>query len=1019
MIRAFIRVGIDNPVLLNLVFFVVIFAGLGAYWVMPKEEFPEVSTDRVVVTVGFLGASPEEVEDQILRPLEDVIASTDGLRHMYAEAAEGGAMITLEFARGTDVEAARDEVRRAVDTVEDLPDDATAPTVISARIRAQLLHVAVAGDPRRVDLVDSLKDELLGFDGVAEIFEQGAYTRHLQVHLDPSRAAAMQVSPEQVAQALAAAGLGAPAGDLSLGGQGILVRTRKGIRSSDDLARVPLRAQGATFLTVGDVAKVSEVWEPPSVLVRVNGQPAIDLTVLRQGDADALAVVPRLQAWAEARATTMPPGVTLIAHDDSARFVRDRLSTLASNGAVGIGLVAIVLGLFIGWRNAMLVVWGMPVAYLGATLALYLSGTTMNLIAMFGLLLVTGIIVDDAVVIVENVQRHLEMGKSRLQATLDGTEEVFGAVVAATITTCLAFAPLLMLEGLVGTVMRIVPTVVILSLMASLFEAFFVLPGHLAHFAQEAKEEPENAPTRWLKARYAPLLERVTTPRARYVALAGLAAILLASFGLSLTMKRTLTTPGEPLFAFIDVDLPPTVDAARTQAVVEQIEQRVAQDGADLVHFMRARIGEQSMPNALPVQGDRYGQVILGFHNDPDVLDRVQVLLDELQAELRAHPEVTDVTVTTLTGGPPVGRPIDVRVRGRDPDSVLRTSQALTAHLAARPGVSDVRTDLGKGRDAFEVQVDGARASRFGLTEGQIARATRAAIDGEVALELPLDETTTEVRVGYRNPDGRAAVSDLQLASPAGMVRLRQVADVVRTQGVARITRVDGQRAVRVTADLDVDTTSAVAERDALEAAFHALPDATQQTLVYGGESADTEESFARLPFAGALAIALIYAVLAVQFRSYVQPLLILAAVPIGAAGVVLGLFTFGMDISLIAMIGAVGLVGIVVNDSLVLVDFINRLREDGRTPRDAVIEASLVRLRPILITTVTTVLGLLPLALGIAGEEPLLAPMAVAISVGLTFATLLTLAVVPIAYLVVEDVRALVSRDATAGPTH
>ncbi|MCB9682380.1 MAG: efflux RND transporter permease subunit [Alphaproteobacteria bacterium] len=1006
MIRTLVRVGIDNPVLLNLTFLVVVLAGLWSWTALPKEEFPPLEVDRVIVFVGWPGATPEEVEDQLLRPIEDAIEDTEGLKHVYAEASEARALLTLEFVRGTDIEGARDAVIRSVDGLDDLPSDSLPPAVDVARLRNQLLHVSLVGDPRRTDVADAIASELLAQPGVAEVQQTGGYDRRVRVELDPARAAALGIGPQQVAGALQAAAVGAPAGSIDLDAQSVLVRVPKGLRGVPDLATVPLTSGQGSTLTVGDVARVTPEWVEPDLTVRVDGQPAIDLFVIRQDDADALEAVPRLAAWVKERDGTLPPGLHLIGNDDSARFVRDRLATLGQNGIAGLLLVAGVLALFIGLRNAALVVWGMPVAWLGAVLGMYATGTSINLISVFALLLVTGMIVDDAIVIVENVHRHLEAGKDRVTAAVDGTMEVMIAVASSSITTCLAFAPLMMLEGVVGRVMRIVPIVVILCLMASLFEAFFVLPGHLAHWAKEGHQEDEdNLPTRLLVRVYTPVLHAVTRAKHRGLALVALSAGVVAALSLGLVMRLQLTTPGEPLFAFVHLDLPPSADAQQTTAVVRQTEAFVAEHADDLYHFVRSKIGEQVVPPALPVWGARHGEVVIGFHNDPARLERVSVFLDDLRTWLHDRPDVQDVAITTLTGGPPVGKAIDLRVRGRDGDAAVAVALQLADNLAARPGVSDVRTEVAPGAVTFDVQVDPERAAALGLREADVALAVRAAMDGATAIDLPVDERTTEVRVALPAPTDRAGVADLPVRLPDGRtVRLRQVADVVRNRSIERIQRVDGERSVRITADVDADVTSTDDERAALDAAFAALPP-QGLSLFWGGEVEDTRESFGRLPAAAVLATMLIYALLAVQFRSYVQPLIILAAVPLGLAGAILGLFAFGMDLSLIAMIGAVGLIGIVVNDSLVLVDFINRLRSDGKGARDAVVEASLVRLRPILITTVTTVLGLFPLAIGVAGKEPLLAPMAVSISVGLAFATALTLVVVPVLYLVLEDV--------------
>lgn len=1009
MIRGLVRIGVDNPVFLNLAFAFVLLAGVLGWRSLPKEEFPQVSADRVIVSQIYPGASPESVEELILRPLEDALGRVEGVKHVYADATDGLALVTVEFVRGTDADAARDAVEREVTALDDLPEDARSPRISLAKLRIPLIHLGLTGDTRRVDVADDLAEALLTLPFVGQVDQEGADERVVRVRLDPARAAAHRITADDVARAVEAAGTGLPAGELTLGAQEVLVRTEDAVLTPDDLARVPLRTDGAD-LRVGDVARVETDWLPPRVFTRVDGQPCIDLVVSPADGADALDAVPKLRAWAAEKAATLPPGMGLVAYDDSARQVGNRIGILASNGGVGLLLVALVLVLFIGLRNAAIVVWGMPVAYLGAVAMMQLSGTTVNVISTFGLLLVTGIIVDDAVVIVENVQRHLEMGKDRVTATLDGTAEVASAVFSATVTTCLAFAPLLMLEGTVGRVMRIVPTVVILSLLASLFEAFFVLPGHLGHHAEEAEGRPENLPTRLLKQAYRPLLDRAVRRGWRLPSLLLVGLLLGGVFGLGSTMRLSLTTEGNPIFAFVNLDLPPSADPDATRAAVRRVEDLVGREADGMAIYVSSRIGEQRSPQGFPTLGNRYGQVKIGFQDDPDVLADVPRVLAAVEAHLRDDPQVVSHAIETLKGGPPSGKPIDVRVRGKDEAAVFETAVALEAHLRSRAGVEGVRTDATPGAVTYRVEVDPGRAAALGLREAQVALAVRAALDGNTALEMAVDERTTEVRVGTRAPTDRAQLADLPVVLPdRRVVRLRQLADVVRSRSPERIRRVDGQRAVRVTADVDDALTSSTEEQQALEAAYAGLT-APGTTLFYGGELADSAESFAQLPAALALAVTLIYAVLAIQFRSYLQPVIILSAVPLGAAGVVLGLFLFGMDLSFIAMIGGVGLAGIVVNDSLVLVEFINLARRAGMDVEEAVVDASLTRLRPILITTVTTVLGLLPLALGVAGSEPLLAPMAVAISFGLAFATGLTLVVVPVLYLVLDDVGRFVS---------
>ncbi len=1000
------RLGMDNPVLLHLVFWVVCVAGVLSWMRMPKEEFPPVATDRILVVLPFPGASPEDVVEQLVIPVEDALEEVEGLSRVFVEATDNRATFTLELSRGSDVDATRDAVDAAVRGVEGLPEDMGTPRVRVAELRVTLAHVGLVGDPRQRRLADDLAAELAALPGVQGVEVQGAWERQIRVTLDPERAAPLGVDAAAAVAAVRGAGTGAPAGVVAVGAEGVLVRTPDGVSAPEDLARVRLLAGPGLDVALGDIATITEHFEPPTIRVRVNGQPAIDLLARAEPDADALAAVPRVFEWVDARRATLPEGLDLVPYDDAARLVQGRLAVLGSNAFVGLLLVAAVLALFIGPRHAALVVWGMPVAWLGGVAAMGALGLSVNVVSTFALLLVTGVIVDDAVVIVENVQRHLEAGRSRAEAALRGTIEVAPAVTAATVTTCLAFAPLLMLDGTVGRVMRIIPTVVILALLSSLFEAFFVLPGHLAHHAEDRAGRPEGAATRWVKRLYRPVLAGVVTARGRWVAALVCTALTAGLLGLGATLPRSLTTPGNPVFALINVDLPPSADPEATEAVVAGLERVIAQAGGEHVIYLAGRVGEQRAPQDLPTWGPRHGQVKVGFQNRPDAMAAVPGVLEAARGWLAARPEVVAVSVATLTGGPPSGKPIDLRVRAPDDDAIEAVVASMTAHLSARPGVRDVRTDAVPGSLRFEVEVDEAAARRLGLTVGEVARAVRGAVDGQLALEQSVGGRTAEVRVVWPEPASLDAVGDLPVRAPDGrMVRVRELATVRRVRGVERIGRVDGQRAVRVSAEVDARATSAEEERIALDAVLPAmLADHPGASVVAGGQLADAAESFRELPAAFLTAVMLIYAVLAAQFRSFLQPFIILAAVPLGLAGAFGGLFVLGMDLSLIALIGAVGLVGIVVNDALVLVDFVNQAREEGASLEEAVVQGSLLRLRPILITTVTTVLGLAPLGLGLAGAEPLLAPMAVSISFGLTFATALTLVVVPVLYLLVAD---------------
>ncbi len=1004
-----LQLTLDNPVFLNLTFWAVCLWGVLAWNRLPKEEFPQVSVDKIGVFSVWPGAGPRDVDERLMRPIADAIEGVEGLEHVHSDSREGLGQLSIELTGSTDVDAARDEVERAVTGIE-LPAGAFEADVRVLRLRVPILQVGLTGDIRQVHLAERLAEAITAVPGVKEVQLRGYAVGVVRVDLDPKQLAARRLGPAEVAAAIEAAGLALPGGEVSLEGQRVLVRSETALAEVADVAAVALGSDGANALTVGDLGSVFLDWRDPSVLRFVDGQPAIMLEVEREDEADSVEVAAEIYEWIEAERTALPAGMGLRGLDDSARAVSDRLRVLGQNGLAGLALVAATLWFFIGGRSAMIVLWGVPVAFLGAFGLMQVAGHTVNIISTFALLIVTGIVVDDAVIIVENVRRHLELGKERLQAVADGTREVFGAVFSSTATTCLAFAPMAMLDGAVGRVMSIIPAIVFFALAASLFEAFIVLPGHLAEHAPRSAPG-EAGPIRALKRLYAPLLDHLVAPRRRYVAFATLVVLFAGILGAGSLLRRTLQTEGSPYWYLVNVDLPPSADLADTVDTVQRLDEWVAEHGEGLVIWTRGLAGFQPDPQDFPGWGAHRGQLKIGFDNEPEVFEAVPAFMDDLRAWVAEQPEIVDLAARTVEGGPPAGLPIDVKVRGRAEGEVAAVSQALIAHLEGRPGVTDVRSEAGQGPEELVVEVDPQRAAFFGLRQAQVAAAVRAALDGLVAVEMPLDAETTEVVVRVAGTDGDLQrVRDLVLASPDGRLpRLGQLATLTRTRGEARIRRVDGRLAVRLTAGIDEALTTPETERSALDAAAAELTRLHPGVdLFYGGQVADTEKSFSQLPAAVMLSLGLMYFVLALQFRSYVQPLIILSAVPLGLAGMILGLLLLDMDLSFIAAVGAVGLVGIVVNDSLVLIDFINRRRRAGDDPVTAVREASLTRLRPILITTISTVLGLLPLALGLAGEEPLLAPMAVSIAFGLSVATAGILVVVPVLYLILEDLRVL-----------
>lgn len=1013
MFDRIIRLSVANPVFVNLLFFLVIAAGMRAAMSLPREEFPEISLDRVLVSVPYPGASATTVEELIIRPIEEEIQSVNNIKEFSSFANEGQGSITVTFNEGTDLQAARSEVEKAVSSARGLPEDAETPIVRELTLELPVVTVSLTGGTGATLVVDRVADSLRDLSGVATVNISGASERKIFVDLDEQKLRTLDITPAQIRQAIRSAEANLPAGTVEQQGQDIFVKTQKQLQSAADVARIPI-APGSP-LRIRDVAEVQELPDKADTLFWIDGEAAVKLTVGREETADPIEIRERVLAVLPELNADLPAGMELRFAEDFTATIRDRLHTVWINAAGGAVLVLLVLLVMSGLRQAVLAIVGMPVSYLAATFLMDQTGMTINVVSTFGLLIATGIIVDDAVVVIENVQRHLEMGKSRVQATIEGTREVLLPVTVAVFTTILAFLPLTMVSGTMGRIMEILPMVVIFCLMGSMFEAIFILPGHIAdHASTDAKNSYTAKLSRGMKWVYRPFLRWCI--RHRYITV----LLVFLGFGgvgaIATTMPLQIGAPGKPFQLGVHFEVSPGLSRDTTQAEGAAIDALVREHlGDDLVRVTSLRVGSilDDDTGQLSVGANR-GQLRFQFNMSEELVAKYPAMVRDLRRYLLTNPELARSAVKEVQAGPPTGAAVTANLRGRDIKQLNAALEDLKAYVYSVNGVTDVRDNYGTGKETFRVDIDQDRAALYGLTELDVAQAVRTAVDGLVATEVSIDEEPVEIVVRYAGgrSRNRAGLRNLVVRGSRGQaVRLDQIAKVERTREVGFIRREDGLRMVSLLADTDREVLPPFEAAEDLEKHWNAEMVSRYPgiDLSFGGEADELAESLEDLPGAFGLAVLMIYLVLALQFRSYVQPIIILSAVPFGLMGAVLGLFTMNYDLSLMALFGIVALVGIVVNDSLVMVDFINKKRTEEHLPNDEAAEVgALERLRPILSTTLTTCLGLMPLAIGLGGRDDVLAPMAVSISAGLGFATGLVLLVVPAIYLVVEDVRGL-----------
>jgi multidrug efflux pump subunit AcrB len=1011
MFDKIIRLSVNNPVFVNLAFLIVVVAGLIGLLRLPREQFPEVSLESVGVEVIYVGATAQDVEELILRPIEEQLEKVSDIKRIESLASEGAASITITFNEGTDVQDARAEVEKAVAAASDLPEDAETPIVRELQIDLPVMTVALLGDRAIRSEADRVQELLANLPGVSGVDVVGLTEPRIIVALDEGKLRSLQIRPAAVAQAIRSAKASVPAGTLEGAAGEIFVKTDERLQSAADVESIKLRV--GSPVEIGDVAEVREVEEQPDTRYWVDGEPAVQLVIKREEEADPLEIYDEVLAVQPQIAQLVPPHVRAVVSEDYTVIIRDRLATVASNGISGAILVIITLWWVAGLRQALLAVWGMPFAYLFATLVMDQTDMTLNVISTFGLLIATGIIVDDAIVVIENAQRHMEMGKSRVRAAIEGSKEVVIPVIAAVATTVFAFLPLTMVGGTAGRVMKILPLAVIFCLLGSLLESIILLPGHLAHYASTDAAGGRTARlAARMKAMYRPILRFCV--RRRWLVGALTFAAFLGTLVIATKMQFQFTAPGKPTEMQVSFKLPAGVDRAATQAQGEAIRQLVLaeleQDAeGGLVRTSKLRVGSVRDPRTQVLEtGANTGLIRFEFELEDELIERFPAMVEALERWLATNPDLAAYKVILPQAGPPSGAAFSARLRGRDVAQIDLAVAELQAYLRTLDGVREVDDDRGIGKETFRVRVDPELAALYGLAELDVANAVRAAIDGLVATEVSIDEHRVEIVVRMAGADrlDRQGLAGLSVTAPDGrVVRLDQVAELERTRELGSVRRRDGLRTVSVNAEVEAETITALELTAMVQAHWDAQLAARYPDLdiQFGGDTEEIRESFADLPGAFLLALLLVYLCLALQFRSYVQPLIIMVAVPFGVMGAVLGLFGMGYDLSLFALFGVVALAGIVVNDSLVMVDFINTRLREGADLHTAAIDGALERLRPILSTTITTVAGLAPLGLGIGGKDEILAPMAISISAGLGISTALVLIVVPGVYVIIE----------------
>ncbi len=1015
-------ISVNRPILANLLMILVIVGGIFSYQQMGQEIFPEMPMEMVNVTTILPGASPKEVEQLLTIPIERELEKIDDIDVMTSTSGDGFSSIVIQFEAGVgDLFQKVTEIQNQIEKVERFPAEAERPSVTEVKASFEIMTLSLVGDaPEREmrDLSRDLRESLRRVPGIDEVTVHGLREREIWVEVDPYRLQSYGLSLRAVSQALRDRNLNLPGGLIRLDRGEFAVRTEAEFTNLDEIFEtILLEDRDGGYVRVRDLATVRDTFAETSALARLNGHPSLNITIKKSPDSNALDISTAVRATLDAYESRLPAGSQLVVLKDTSIDIGNRLRALFQNFAVGLMLVALSFTVAIGWRAAIIITAGLPVAFLGSFIFLNAWGYTLNELVIFAMILVLGLIVDDAIVVCENIYRHLEEGMPLKQAAIFGAEQISAPVVATVMTTVAAFLPLLMMGGIVGKFMATIPVVICLALVASLFEAFFILPAHVLEWSGTRPTREAPKPREWV-ASLSIAYERFISSCLRWRYACVTLVVLAAAGSLIVASKMDfILFGGNDVQSFsVGMEGRPSASLHETDRILREIESDVlaVRTNNPDIRAVRTRAGAMSRGAYNSVSGSHVGQISIELVPEGERRQSGRQTLAEVRENLEFIPGARAIHFEEAEQGPPVGKAVHVQIKGDNFATLEQIADEIATFLSTLDGVHEITDNFPPGKDEVVPAFDLQRLANTQLDVAAIAQEIRGSFEGLEATRIYDGNEEIEVMVKLA-PQHRRSLADLaemQFATPQGPIPFSNVADLVRRQGVSQIQHHNSRRAIEVMAEVDEQVITSQRANRQLMARFSDIADRHPgYTIEYGGEFEDTEESVASLMQAFVIAVVLIYVILGGLFGSFIQPLIVMFSVPFSFIGVVLGFYVLGQPLGMSALIGTLALTGIVVNDSLILIEFINRRRSEGVGVEDSIRRAGSARLRPIILTSITTIAGLLPMSLGLFGVDESLRPMAIAITWGLSFATLLTLVIIPCVYRIFDDISLLLRR--------
>lgn len=1041
-----------NGVVANLLMAALLGIGLFAAPEIPTEIFPEISVDVVSVSVGYRGAAPEDVEQAVCVRIEEAIAGLDGIRRVVSVAREGQGLVTIEVEAGRDPREMMERIKTRVDAIQTFPEETDKPVTQEVTNRIQVINLSVAGGVDEFALrqtAERVRDELLQIPVIKIVELKNARPYEISIEVSERALRRSGLTFDHVANAVRGASLDVAGGSLKSSEGEILLRTKGQAYSGREFEEIPLltRADGSR-ITVGDVATVKDGFESTDRWTFMDGKPTMFLKIYRTADQNSIDISNAVHDYIRRVEPRLPAGLQLVPWADFSKVLEGRINLLVRNGMSGLVLVFVVLALFLRVRLAFWVSVGIPVAFLGTLTTMQVLGVSINMISLFAFIVVLGIVVDDAIVVGESIVTASEEGADGIEASIQGTQSVSIPVIFGALTTATAFSPLLFLDGYMGKLWRVVPLVVIPALVFSLIESQLILPSHLRSGSSGGKKESQS----WFRKIFAGFdglmqaaMQRIYQPLLGWALRLRYLTVLVAVATLAFTVN--LVRDGSIEFVFFpDVEsdhvaaaltLPQETPAAKTGQAIEQLtaaaiaalDEFGEKEGKRIYKHILSAVGEQPFSSqAGKNAGDTRatfgntdeGEVIIELIPSPERTVTANEVARRWRELTPAIQDIEELTFTSdlLEGG----GAIDIQFAGSDFDELQKAVSQAKIELGEIEGVIDVADSSRGGKPEIKLSLT-SRAEAFGLTLRDLGRQVRQGFYGEEVQRIQRGRDQVRVMLRYPEEDRRsfADLRNIRIRTPEGQ-EVPFLATAVATigRGFSEIRRVDRQRTISITGNVDETVANANEVIRYLENSLLPTLTAAYPGVTYSleGEQRTQRETVASLANGLIVALFAIYILLAVPFRSYWQPLIVMSVVPFGFVGAVWGHIALGLSMSIFSLCGMVALAGVVVNDSLVLVSFVNRRREEGGTLRQAAMEAGSTRFRPVWLTSLTTSAGLAPLILEQEVQAQFLIPMAVSLASGVLFATAITLILVPSIYLILEDFGSLFARQAPTETT-